>query len=151
MSDNNNNNSRSPTVRVGGIVLDAADNLLIVFGKNSKKWSVPKGSLEGDETFLKGAIREINEETGIHLQPDTTHHLHYWAVNRARLYLFRVDQVRPNLNPKDTVEVEKAMWLNLDDTNEISLIEDSANKMLSAVITKLRMQLKVEREMSLNY
>jgi len=33
-------------------------------------WSVPKGKLENNETFLEAAIREIKEEVGITINPN---------------------------------------------------------------------------------
>jgi 8-oxo-dGTP pyrophosphatase MutT (NUDIX family) len=135
--------AHKPT-KVGGIVLDADDNLLIVQGRYSGKWSVPKGTLEEDETYLEGALREIREETGLKLQPCNTSRLEYWGVNRARLYLLQVDKRRPKLKPQDSGEIVRAFWLNMNDLRAVEKIKDDANKMLLAVLRKLSYNLEFE-------
>jgi 8-oxo-dGTP pyrophosphatase MutT (NUDIX family) len=135
--------SHKPT-KVGGIVLDAKQHLLVVQGKYSGKWSVPKGTLEDEEGYLEGALREIREETGLKLQPCDTDRLEYWGVNRARLYLLQVDKDRPRLRPKDDGEIAKAYWLDLSNLEELEIIKDNANKMLLAVIRKLSINLEFD-------
>ena len=128
--------AHKPT-KVGGIVLDAEDNLLIVQGRYSGKWSVPKGTHEDDETYLEGALREIKEETGLKLLPCNTSRLEYWAVNRARLYLLQVDKRKPKIKPNDNGEIVRALWLNMRDLRMLEKIKDDSNKMLLAVLRKL--------------
>ena len=137
-------NGYSNNIRVGGIVLDGEQNLLIVLGKHSEKWGVPKGSLEEGETFLEGALREIREETGLRLEPESSRKLVYWGVNRARLYILRVDEVRPQLKPHDDIEIEDAEWLDLKDSELVSEIEAASNKMLLSVINKLKRILEIK-------
>lgn len=132
--------------RVGGVILDGHKNLLIVYGKKSLKWGVPKGQLEEGETFLGGALREIKEETGLSLSPETTKNLIYWGVNRARLYVLQIENIKPNLKPRDTEEIGKAMWLNLNNSVKVAEIEASANKMLLAVLKKLCIIMNIKRE-----
>jgi 8-oxo-dGTP pyrophosphatase MutT (NUDIX family) len=132
--------AHKPT-KVGGIVLDAKQHLLVVQGRYSGKWSVPKGTLEEEEGYLEGALREIREETGLKLQPCDTDRLEYWGVNKARLYLLQVDKNSPKVVPRDDGEISKAYWLNLSDTEELEIIKDNANKMLLSVIKKLSITL----------
>lgn len=55
-------------VSAGGVIVrkrgDSWEVLLICDPKG--KWTFPKGHLEGDESHLETAIREIGEEVGIH-------------------------------------------------------------------------------------
>jgi len=48
----------------GGVVKNESDELLIIFRR--KKWDLPKGKLDYDETPEEAAIREVKEECGIH-------------------------------------------------------------------------------------
>lgn len=125
--------------KVGGIILDGENNLLIVLGKYSKKWGVPKGSLEpSDRTLFEGALREIREETGLKLKIFNQENQKYWSVNRARLYLLQVsDEVKPELSPNDDREIEKATWLDLNDKVKIDIVKQNSNKMLLAILRKL--------------
>ncbi len=135
--------SYRPT-KVGGIILDRDDHLLIVKGKHSGKWSVPKGTLEDNETLLEGALREIKEETGLKLQPCSVKKLEYWAVNRARLYLLQVEKRKPRLRPKDEKEIKMAYWLDLRNLEELEIVKKDANKMLLAVLRKLSYNLNFD-------
>lgn len=53
-------------VIVGGIIEKDGKVLLVQEAKKQfyKKWSIPAGHLEYNETIMQGAIREIREETG---------------------------------------------------------------------------------------
>lgn len=55
-------------VSAGGVIVrkrgDSWEVLLICDPKG--KWTFPKGHLEGDESHLDTAIREIGEEVGVH-------------------------------------------------------------------------------------
>ena len=124
--------------KVGGIILDANENLLLVFGKYSQKWGVPKGTLEDNESYLQGAIREIKEETGLGLQcPTTGSSLEYWLINRARLYLLKVTEIAPLLKPYDDGEIDHAIWLNLRNYQDLQLVKSNSNKMLISILKKL--------------
>ncbi len=46
--------------------------ILLIKHINSGHWSFPKGHVEGDETEIETAIREIKEETGIDVIIDPT-------------------------------------------------------------------------------
>jgi len=127
----------SQPIKVGGIILDSENHLLIVYGKSSHKWGVPKGTLENNESFLEGALREIKEETGLGLKPILKKKLEFWHVNRARLYLLQVDEVKPILKPVDEKEILEAKWLDLNDQVEIDQVKESANKMLLAILRKI--------------
>ena len=41
------------------------DNKVLMAKQNSKEWSIPKGHVEGNETEVETALREVKEETNI--------------------------------------------------------------------------------------
>jgi 8-oxo-dGTP diphosphatase len=52
----------------GGVVVREADGKLeiaVVHRPRYDDWSLPKGKLEEDESFKDGALREVEEETGL--------------------------------------------------------------------------------------
>lgn len=120
--------------RVGGIVFDKNTNLLIVYGKKSKKWGLPKGHIEGSESLYHGALREIKEETGINLDAIEEQDVKYINISKARLYIFHLDDEQPELCPQDTNEICTAIWA---DNIKLGSIMNNANKMLLEVINKL--------------
>ncbi len=48
----------------GGVIVNEKNEVVIVF-TDTKSWQFPKGTVEKDEDYLKTAIREIEEETGL--------------------------------------------------------------------------------------
>ena len=47
----------------GGMVLNDKDEILFIYRK--KRWDLPKGKTEKNETIESSAIREVEEETGV--------------------------------------------------------------------------------------
>ena len=52
------------TITAGGIIINEYKEVVIV-NQNHDSWSLPKGHVEDNETFLETAKREIYEETGL--------------------------------------------------------------------------------------
>lgn len=52
------------TQSAGGVILNEEGQVLLVEQRRGV-WSLPKGHLEGNETPLEAALREIDEETGV--------------------------------------------------------------------------------------
>jgi 8-oxo-dGTP pyrophosphatase MutT (NUDIX family) len=83
-----------------------------VRGRDTGKWSFPKGHREGRESFLDCARRETFEETGVALdryQPTACHKLAH-----GEYYFFDVPEEAP-LNPSDTTEVMEARWMTVEE------------------------------------
>ncbi len=55
---------KKKTISAGGVVLDARGRVALV-SQRGNSWSLPKGHLEGKESPLEAAHREIYEETGL--------------------------------------------------------------------------------------
>ncbi|MEU3275273.1 NUDIX domain-containing protein [Saccharomonospora sp. NPDC006951] len=57
---------------VGGLVHDEAGRLLLIKRRNEPargKWSLPGGRVERGETDAAAVVREVLEETGLHVEP----------------------------------------------------------------------------------
>jgi ADP-ribose pyrophosphatase YjhB (NUDIX family) len=67
--------------RAGGIIFNKEFTEILLIkgplGKREGKWGFPKGHLKPSESYLKGAIREIREETGINIFCPVVYHLVY--------------------------------------------------------------------------
>ncbi|HJS59575.1 MAG TPA: NUDIX hydrolase [Vicinamibacteria bacterium] len=61
----------SPSVGVGGVVVDAGRVLLIKRGKPPLygRWVVPGGTVELGESLEQALVREVREETGLEVRP----------------------------------------------------------------------------------
>ena len=47
----------------GGMVFNSKKEILFI--RRNKKWDLPKGKIEKEETYEEGAVRETEEETGV--------------------------------------------------------------------------------------
>ncbi|MFO0764802.1 MAG: NUDIX domain-containing protein [Patescibacteria group bacterium] len=67
--------AQNPIQKAGCIVLQKQEGrlqVLLVFRKKFNDLSFPKGSIESGETSEQAAVREVFEETGIHVEIKTT-------------------------------------------------------------------------------
>ena len=49
----------------GGVVLNEAGELAVVYRPKYDDWTLPKGKLEPGESWEQAALREVEEETGL--------------------------------------------------------------------------------------
>jgi len=118
----------------GCICLDTQGNVILVRGKQSKKWSFPKGHKKRNETSLQCAKRELWEETGI-LAPAT--YKAYYKMKGGEYFVFELDTIDFTIN--DTVEIDKVEWIPLNDlpvenTNiDVSIFRSHLRRSFSAI------------------
>ena len=111
-------------VSAGGVIVrkrgDSWEVLLICDPKG--KWTFPKGHLEGDESHLDTAIREIGEEVGVH---DLTYLADLTPVEylftrdglvkkTVHFFLFETNGEAP-LVPQLDEGITDAVWVALDE------------------------------------
>jgi len=121
---------RPPRLKRCGIIcvknIFNVPHLLVVRGKKSKIWSLPKGCINEGETEAHCAQRETFEETGLHLDiyTDTP------RINiNHNIYFVIPISFNPKLKIRDRAEIDKVNWLTLD---EIRLLE--CNKDLRSIL-----------------
>jgi tRNA nucleotidyltransferase (CCA-adding enzyme) len=92
------------SVKKCGIIFyrPAMDRYLLVLGKKSEKWGFPKGHQENNETEEETAVRELFEETGIHIRHEDL-----------------LSKIRFKNNIYFNVSTEPGQSLGIQDTNEI--------------------------------
>lgn len=56
------------SVSVAGVTFDDAGRVLLIKRRDNGQWQAPGGILELGETFEQGVIREVREETGVHVE-----------------------------------------------------------------------------------
>ena len=116
-------NTSKVTVSVGGVVINAQGQVLVV-NQDGKTWSLPKGHVDPGEDPLQTAMREIMEESGVadlHLVhalgaygrykigKDVGEDKKEWKV--LLFFLFKTQQIE--LNPQDPHNPE-ARWVHPD-------------------------------------
>ncbi|NDE13733.1 NUDIX hydrolase [bacterium] len=100
------------SVKKCGIIFyhPSADKYLLVLGKKSEKWGFPKGHQEKDETEEETAIRELFEETGIHVRRED---LQTKTRFKNNIYFNVATVPTGSLGIQDTNEIVRLSWFSL--------------------------------------
>ena len=103
----------------GGMVINDKDEILFIYRK--KRWDLPKGKTENNESIEASAIREVEEETGVEGLKVTkflqkTYHI-FKRKGRYRLKVTHWYEMRTSyegeLRPETKEGIEKAKWKDL--------------------------------------
>jgi 8-oxo-dGTP pyrophosphatase MutT (NUDIX family) len=92
------------------------NRVLLVKGRQTGKWSFPKGHLEPYESSLECALRELYEETGVELNGQP--HIGYNKLSVGRYFFFAMDSDVPT-RIKDTTEVTEADWIPISELTSL--------------------------------
>ena len=104
----------------GGLVWRRTDEgqveVLLVHRPKYDDWSLPKGKLDEGETHEAGALREVEEETGLRLElgdelPEVRYHDRFGRPKRVRYWTMEAVAVG-GFTPND--EVDELRWLPAD-------------------------------------
>jgi 8-oxo-dGTP pyrophosphatase MutT (NUDIX family) len=95
----------------GTIVYSSKNNILVVQGRKTNKWSFPKGHRYECEGEFECAIRETEEETGLILD---SNYERIENLPTGVYYVYRL-QDEPALEPHDLKEVMDARWVAPDE------------------------------------
>lgn len=102
----------------GGIVFNENDELLLIHRRGH--WDLAKGKIEKGEETIKGAEREVTEETGVAIQsvepkPIVTYHAYYLRGKRCLKptywYIMKATAGQTNLVPQAEEDIEDARWV----------------------------------------
>lgn len=93
--------------------------LLLLRHRHGGHWSFPKGHVEGSETEVETALREVQEETGLHvsLQRGFRHTVEYYpkpGVKKQVVYF--LGKALPN-EPvvRQEIEISELKWVEWDE------------------------------------
>jgi 8-oxo-dGTP diphosphatase len=102
-------------VRAGGGIVIRGDTVLLVHRPQYDDWSPPKGKLEPGESWQMGAVREVEEETGLRCQVgDEVGRAHY--VDRSgREKEVRYYRMTSAGEPVAQNEIDEVRWVPLID------------------------------------
>ncbi len=114
-------------VAAGGLVVNNHDELLMMV--RNGKWDLPKGKLEEGETHEVGALREVEEETGIEghkIQGLLTSTFHIfcrkdkWRFKTTHWYRMSA-QGRAKLVPQTDEGISHVSWVPLSELREAKM------------------------------
>jgi 8-oxo-dGTP diphosphatase len=106
----------------GGLVVRPDGRIAVIHRPRYDDWSLPKGKLDPGESFEDGALREVQEETGVRgrivseLAP--TGYVDRKGRDKVvRWYRMDLDGDPPDFAPND--EVDELRWLTPDEAREL--------------------------------
>jgi len=105
----------------GVVLLNYYNEVVVVQGRKSGKWSFPKGHGRSRESPLDASVRELKEETGMNLKgvkPDDE-----IRFNSGTYFVFIVPD-RLELVPEDTNEILDSMWVSLSRIRSLTTNKD---------------------------
>lgn len=99
----------------GGLVISPQNEILFIFRKG--KWDLPKGKLDKGETIEECAVREVQEETGLHgarikQHLINTYHIYYdktFILKETSWFLMTSNIKR--VFPQREEGISKVMWV----------------------------------------
>lgn len=106
----------------GGIVFNAENQLLLI--KRKGFWDLPKGKAEPGEKIRTTAIREVEEETGVHIetadeQAVITYHCYKMkgecCLKETHWFEMATTTAEQNLIPQTEEDIEQAIWVEVSD------------------------------------
>jgi len=112
----------SHTIGVGAVVINKQNEILMVRDRihnNHSIYKLPGGMLEEAQSLEEGVVREVWEETGIKaklIKMVSLLNSHPFTFNKSNMYIvFQLEALTTEINIIDTHEIEKAIWMPLDE------------------------------------
>ncbi|MEU2971882.1 NUDIX hydrolase [Nocardiopsis alba] len=126
------------SVSVAGAVIREDGRMLVIKRRDNGNWEPPGGVLELDETPEEGVVREVLEETGIHVEVEQLTGVY---KNMSRGIVALVFRCKPSGGEeRPTSEATAVEWLTPDEVKE-HMGKVYAIRLLDAInenITKVR-------------
>ena len=118
------------SVSVTGIVFRDDGRVLAIQRSDDGRWVPPGGVLELSETPADGVVREVLEETGIHVKVDQLTGVYKNMVRSIVTLAFRCYATRGQTHP--TSEARQVAWLTVDEATR-DMVEARAVRITDAL------------------
>jgi ADP-ribose pyrophosphatase YjhB (NUDIX family) len=106
----------------GGIVRNEANEILMIFRLG--KWDLPKGKVEEGEQWAEAALREVQEETGLHAitlgepLPSTFHTYELRGESILKeTHWFAMQAPKQSLIPQAEEDISQAVWVPINEVD----------------------------------
>jgi 8-oxo-dGTP pyrophosphatase MutT (NUDIX family) len=121
----NNSKNKIKTAKTNyfsaGVIPKYNDYFLLVLEKKKNNWSFPKGKKDlNDFNSLNTALRELKEETNIHVDYNSKNIKNSYMIKKCIFYEYEFSTV-PEILYVESVEVKEIKWFKLDEINSIPL------------------------------
>jgi len=139
----------------GGVVFNQNDEMLLIY--RNDKWDLPKGKVKKAESNEEGALREVEEETGVQnlslicpikiTGTEQTCTYHNYAYNKYRIlkatnwYIMETDYTG-DLMPQSEEKIEKAEWVPINEV--MDRLKDSYKTIIDVAQAAIQKQQKLD-------
>ncbi|WP_433248651.1 NUDIX hydrolase [Streptosporangium sp. CA-135522] len=106
------------SVSVAGVIIDDQGRALLTQRRDNGHWEAPGGILERDEDITAGLLREIHEETGLHVEPVTLTGVYKNMTRGIVALVFRCKVIGGHLTETD--ETRAFRWVTADEVQELA-------------------------------
>jgi 8-oxo-dGTP diphosphatase len=108
----------------GGVVVREDGRVALVHRPKYDDWSLPKGKLDPGEDFEEGALREVDEETGLRCRLGRELPSTRYTDAKGRPKLVRYWEMTPESGEfRPTREVDELRWLPPEEAEELLTYE----------------------------
>lgn len=121
------------------VIVRKDDKFLLVHEKkHGQKWYLPAGRIEPREDFIRAAIRETLEETGVPVAVEGILHIFHTPMfdGSARVRFIVTARPKDDAPPKSEPDEESlgAAWLTLEEIQQIPLRGNDVLQILTSVV-----------------
>ena len=123
----------------GCIIINDENKILLVYENNHNFWGFPKGHVEGNETEIETALREVKEEVGLDVKIDKSKRFELHYTIRDEIDKTSVFYVAKTLTTDVKIQIEEIIdyrWCTVEETLD-TLTYDNWKEMFKSVIPKL--------------
>ena len=106
-------------VRAAGGVVVRDGHVLLVHRPAYDDWTLPKGKLEGDETWEDAALREVEEETGLRCELGEEVGRTRYVDSRGRNKEVRYFRMAADGEAFAQNEVDEVRWVSFSDASRL--------------------------------
>lgn len=121
----------------GAVIVN--DGKVLVIQQEEGHWAFPKGHVEGSETEVETAVREIKEETGLDVEiNDSFRYVERYSPKEdveKDVVFFVAKVIGGDICPQEG-EVKQIEWLSIEEAME-RLTYDTAKRVLNNVVRDL--------------
>ena len=113
-------------VRAAGGVVIRKGSVLLVHRPRYDDWSLPKGKLDPGESWQAGAVREVEEETGLRCEIGEELGRSHYVDRSGRDKEVRYFRMSSDADPVARNEVDEVRWVPLDEAASLLSYERDA-------------------------
>jgi 8-oxo-dGTP diphosphatase len=106
-------------VRAGGGVVVRDGRVLLVHRPHYGDWTLPKGKLDPGESWREGALREVEEETGLRCEIGEEVARTHYVDGQGRDKEVRYFRMTAAGEPVPQNEVDEVRWVPLEDAPDL--------------------------------